>query len=475
MLVSAPLVAMSAGAIVLLLFDVFMPKGWSPSFVGGLFLMLAFVILCLNIGEIEAGRTIFAGALYADPLSFFTGAFLIVAGVIALMIAASRPREQFLEQSAEWHSLLLLTMTGAYVFASAANLLVFFLGLELMSLGLYCLCASARRERNSIEAALKYFILGSFSSAFLLFGISLLYGLTGSFSLSEISSSLGQMEDVSVMYAALFLSAAGVLFKMGAVPFHFWVPDVYEGAPAPVTGFMASVIKGLSVIAAIRIFYEAFGNLQSYWIPVLWTVAVLTIVAGNLIALRQDNVKRMLAYSSIAHAGYILTGFLVLSRGDEYGAGAGVLYYLVAYGIASLGAFGIVHALGGRGDAAGFAGLSKSDPMSAFMMLLFLLSLAGLPPGMAGLLSKVYVFYSVVQGGYIGLVIIAVLGSAVSLYYYLRVAAFMYFYPPAGEADAGNQSPLLRVALIICAAFVVFTGVFPSGVYSLAADVCRSL
>jgi len=379
------------------------------------------------------------------------------------------------------------------IFASSAELITMFLGLETMSMALYCLCGAALGRRRSAESALKYFLLGSFSSAFLLYGIALLYGLTGTTSIPAIAGSLAGA-DQSILFFSLGLMLVGLIFKLGAVPFHFWAPDVYEGAPTPVTAYMACVIKASAVVAALRVLWVGFGGQIVFWSGAVWLIAVLTMVIGNLAALRQRGLKRMLAYSSVAHAGYLLVAFL--AHGVELGGGAAILYYLIAYTFMTMGAFAIVLSVTGQasGDQPGeklggdvlqsddisrFNGLGYRRPVVAIVMSLFMLSLAGIPPGMAGLLGKVYIFTAAVKAQYVGLAIIGVLASAISCYYYLRVIVAMYFLEgesvtaPA-RVDA-SATPAFVGAVGVCAIGVVYLGLNPEPFYEFARSISAAL
>ncbi|NMC63617.1 MAG: NADH-quinone oxidoreductase subunit N [SAR324 cluster bacterium] len=479
--ISSPLVVLGFGAILLLLTDVFIPTGWSRSILSGLFVLLSLSLLISNASLYTPGKCIFSEALFADPFAFFSTLFILLGLFLLILLGFTRSKEAKTEQSAEFYSLLFFSAMGGIVLASASELLSLFLGLELMSLSLYCLCAAKRYNRNSTEAALKYFILGSFSSAFLLLGIAVVFGLTGSTFINEIAADVSQI-DTPLLYFGVSLFLVGMIFKVGGVPFHFWVPDVYEGAPTLLSAYMASVVKGASVFAAIRILCGAFGDLQFYWSNLIWITALLSIIGGNLLAIRQNNVKRMLAYSSIAHVGYLLVAFLGLKHGNETGAAASILFYLVAYAIASIGSFGVLHVLESmseeqeyNGDISAFGGLAKREPILAFLMLVFLLSLAGLPPGMQGLLAKFYVFYSAVQSGNIGITIVAVLGSAVSLYYYLRIVVQMYLLPCNAQIPSVANKKHSSIVLIVCAAAIILFGLFPSGLHEFVSLLSESL
>lgn len=483
---SLPLVVLSLGALVIMLVEVFRKGTWAREGVTVAFLLVSLVLLMRVAGDYVPGKLIFNGLLYADPLALFFSALLIAGTVLVVMLGTRRLEGEGVESGGEYLTLLILSTVGAIIFASAAELVTMFLGLETMSMALYCLCGSALGRRRSAESALKYFLLGSFSSAFLLYGVALIYGLTGTTMIAGIA---GLAEGVSpadqtILFCALGLILVGLVFKIGAVPFHFWAPDVYEGAPTPVTAYMACVIKASAVAATLRVLWGAFGGEILFWADAIWVIAVLTMVIGNLIALRQRSLKRMLAYSSIAHAGYLLVAFL--AHGPELGGGAAILYYLIGYTCMTMGAFAIVLAVTGQtsGDAAGddisrLNGLGYKRPVMALVMSLFMLSLAGIPPGMAGLLGKVYIFTAAVKAQYIGLTIIGVLASAVSCYYYLRVIVAMYFVESSDEAEPRLPAVPLSGAMVgalgFCAFGVVYFGLFPSALYEFAERVCRTL
>jgi NADH-quinone oxidoreductase subunit N len=383
-------------------------------------------------------------------------------------------------QHPEYYILLLFAAMGMMGMASALDLVVLFIALEIMSLAAYILVGFRRADRRCNEAAMKYFILGSAASAVFLYGSALIYGATGSLNLSSIlafvQSAQGAVSPVFVLGSALVVF--GFFFKVAAVPFHMWMPDVYEGAPTPVTGFMTTGIKAASFAAFIRVLYHlGFGHgiaarVQVHLHDVLWGAAALTMIVGNVIALTQVNLKRMLAYSSIAHTGYLLVGLLV---GPEAGQPGGPLFlYLASYSVMNLGAFAVLSVLGKRADAGtnlhDLAGLSRRSPWLAFSLAVFLFSMAGIPPT-AGFAAKYLMLSAAVQAGEVPLTVIAVLCSAVSVYYYLRVLVYMYMREPApGGATAHGQGRSFAAVLTV-AAMVVLTlgvGLLPSPVMELA-------
>jgi len=345
-----------------------------------------------------------------------------------------------------------------------------FLGLEGMSICLYVLAGFMRKDLRSNEAGLKYFLLGAFSSAFLLYGMALTYGVTGSTKLTEIGIYLnahGSLLENPMTLAGLILLATGFLFKIAAAPFHMWTPDVYQGAPTPITAFMSAGPKAAAFAAFLRIMEYCFFSLKPEWTAMLWVLAVLTMIIGNVLAINQTNIKRMLAYSSIAHAGYALVG---LVAANEIGY-SGILFYLLAYTFMNIGAFAVLVLAGKKGEEnltlEGFSGFGLKRPFLGVAMTIFLFSLMGLPPT-AGFTGKFYVFAGAVKAGYIWLAVIGVLNSAVSLYYYLRIMVYMYFRD-ADEDYAWVSLPAAAVISIVIALIGVFyLGIIPGDVMEMA-------
>ncbi|RIL08515.1 MAG: NADH-quinone oxidoreductase subunit N [Proteobacteria bacterium] len=477
---TSPLIVLSLGALLILILEVSLGKGWPRGLVCGLILAVAGLLSLYSNPFINAGGTAFNGLLYVDPFSGFMTLLLILGAILALLITIGRLGDQGVDALGEYYSLYLFSLAGAIIFVSAAELITLFLGLEIMSLSLYCLCGSAIRYRRASESALKYFLLGSFSSAFLLYGIALIYGLTGTTFISKISDILAHLDN-GLVFFAMGLILVGMIFKIGAVPFHFWAPDVYEGAPTSITAYMACVIKASAFAACLRVLWVAFEQQVVFWSGAIWVMAVFTMFLGNLAALRQRSLKRMLAYSSIAHAGYMMVGFLAM--GDELGGGAAMLYYLLAYSFMTMGAFGVVLAVTSRfadskaaDDITRFNGLGYSEPLLGALMALFMLSLAGIPPGFAGLLGKFYLFGAAVKADYVGLAVIGVINSMISCYYYLRVIVAMYFLEPDGEgAFATPINVPMTASLLMCAVGVIYFGIFPSLVHESAAAVIAML
>jgi NADH-quinone oxidoreductase subunit N len=364
----------------------------------------------------------------------------------------------------ELYPLILFTVVGMMLMASGTDLMTIFLGLEVMSISLYVLAGFNRANKKSNEAGLKYFMLGAFSTGFMLYGMALIYGATGTTRLYKIAVVVGQMTLPSaniLLVAGMLLMMTGFAFKIAAAPFHMWTPDVYEGAPTPMTAFMSAGPKAAGFAALLRIFLVALPTLQVEWSQVLWVLAVLTMTVGNITALRQDNIKRVLAYSSIAHAGYALVGF---AAGNGTGT-AGILFYMLSYAFMNIGAFAVVILVSKKGDANGnvsdFAGLGFKKPILALAMTLFLFSLAGVPPA-AGFIGKFYLFSGAIQKGYIWLAVIGVLNSAASVYYYLRIMVYMYFKESTEEFEWVKITAPVALALIIAAAGTLIPGIVPS-------------
>jgi NADH-quinone oxidoreductase subunit N len=373
--------------------------------------------------------------------------------------------------STEVFPLVLFAVGGMMLFPAAGDLLTMFVALEVLSLPLYILCGLARRRRLlSQEASLKYFLLGAFSSAFFLFGSALLFGYAGSLNLGEIAQAITDgKQSQGLLLPGVALVGIGLLFKIGAVPFHSWTPDVYQGAPTPVTGFMAACTKLAAFGAILRVVYVGVSGSRWDWEPVLWAVAIVTMLVGSVLAITQTDVKRMLAYSSIAHAGFVLVGVLSF---DKSGV-SGVLFYLAAYGFSTIGAFAVVSLVRDSGGEAThlsqWAGLGKRHPLVAGIFALFLLAFAGIPLT-SGFTAKFAVFAPAVAHGATWLAVIGVLASAIAAFFYVRVIVLMYFSEPTGDATTvAVPSAMTTVALTIGVAVTVILGVFPQPVLDLAA------
>jgi NADH-quinone oxidoreductase subunit N len=426
--------------------------------------------------EVGAGkvRTTIADAVIVDGFSVFFMVLVCATVVLGALLADGYLRREALE-GAEYYVLMLLSASGAILMAEANDLIVVFLGLEILSIALYILAGYHQRRSASQEAAIKYFVLGAFSSAFFLYGIALVYGATGSTNLGEIAGLLRERPfDSGLLLAGFAFLLVGLGFKVAAVPFHMWTPDVYQGAPTPVTGFMAAGAKAAGFSALLRIFVSTFGAEQLDWRPIVWGMAVATLVVGSVLAVVQTDIKRMLAYSSISHAGYVLVG---LEAATDRGV-AGALFYLLAYTFMVLGSFGIVTLVGRRGDENhnldAYRGLASRRPVLALVFTVFLLAQAGVPLT-SGFLAKFYVIGAAVERHSYALAVIAMLAAVVAAFFYLRVIVLMYM---AGAEDAGaaEDARTIRVpvaagaALAVTLAFTVVVGFLPSVVIDFARD-----
>jgi len=412
---------------------------------------------------------ILQGSFVIDGFSFFWKALILVATALTVLLSV-----RFLEEggyrAAEYYALILLASSGMMFMASGYTLLTIWISLETMALASYILAGYFKHHIRSNEAALKYFILGALSSGIMLYGISLLYGAAGTVQLGVLPQKLGDAMAAGNMLVPLgwILLACGLFFKVSAVPFHVWTPDVYTGAPTPVTAYLAVASKGASFAILLRIFYEGFGtSFKLEWQWVVAVVAAATMIWGNLAALTQENVKRMLAYSSIAHAGYILLGVLAVS---EIGLWS-VLYYVLAYTFITMGAFATVILLERKEYAgetcADYAGLAQRSKFLAAMMLVFLLALTGIPPT-GGFFGKVYLFAAAVQAGWTWVAVIGVLTSAISLYYYFRIVVYMYLRDSTQSTPVPLRSPALVGVIAFCAIATLVLGLYPEPFIQMA-------
>jgi len=451
-----PLTLLTVWACVLLLVDLFIPQERK-----GITALLSAVGLALTLGftlaQIGQESTGFNGMVVLDGFSTFVNALLLVSGLLGVALAYGYVKRMGIERG-EYYTLMLFSVTGMMLMAQAADLIVVFLALELLSIPLYVLAAFARPKVDSEEAGLKYFLLGAFATGFVVYGTALTFGATGTTSLSGIltAASLPGSSLLLTIGAALLLVGFG--FKVAVVPFHMWTPDVYQGAPSAVTAFMSSGAKIAGFAALLRVFATAFPSLAIDMTDIFWALAALTMILGNVVAISQTDIKRLLAYSSIAHAGYILMAFVPYGNPDvaPISIAAG-LFYLVAYAVTNFGAWGVVIALekeAGKGlEVNDYAGLARKHPALAAAMTVFMLSLIGLPPTV-GLIGKIYLFRAVIDGGFYGLAVIGVLTSLISAYYYVRVVVMMYMRDgePVTEREsfldlATGATALITVAL----------------------------
>jgi NADH-quinone oxidoreductase subunit N len=436
--------------------------------------ILAAIALVFNQAGHAQRVVVFSGLHAVDAYAaFFKLVFLMSAGMVIL--AAIHFLQEMQLPEGEFYALILFATLGAMLMASAVDLLSLFVGLETLSISTYALCGFLKRDQRCNEGALKYLLMGAFSTGVLLYGMVLLYGFAGTTNLAAIGRAIGMGNFRNpALIMAMVLLAGGFGFKIAAVPFHMYLPDMYEGAPTPVVAYMAGATELAGVAVLVRVFLLGMPTLAVDWSLLFWVLAVLTMTIGNLVAIAQANIKRMLAYSTIAHMGYILIGPVV---GSSLGVSA-VLFYSLVYALMTIGAFGMVLLLQ-RGTVRGdqiddFTGLAQKSPLAAVIMLLFLLSLTGIPPT-AGFIGKFYLFAAAVEGGYIWLVLIAVANSAISLFYYMRVVVAMYMrdLPPHGLEL--STSSALRVAVLLAAVGTLLLGIFPGPVLELARASARGI
>lgn len=409
------------------------------------------------------------GVVVADNYALFVIWTLIIVGILSLVLSVPVVEREGLP-SGEYYALMLFALSGMMLMAMATDLLVIFLALEVLSLAIYVLTGIRRDSAVATEASFKYFLLGAFSSAFFLYGIAFTYGLTGSTRLDRVAAlfSSASASPSPLHLVAIGLLLVGFAFKVSAVPFHMWTPDAYEGAPPPVTGFMSTGVKAAAFAAFVRVFLTAFEALQPDWSLVLWVVAAATMILGTVVGVAQSSVKRMLAYSSIGHGGYLLVALIAANQTAK----SAILFYLLTYAVTNLGAFGIIGLIESndrpRDQVGDYAGLWEERPGLAALMTIFLLSLGGFPP-FGGFIAKWLVFTSAMEAGYTWLAIIGVLTSVVSVYFYLRVVVMMYMTPKAGAMQLPVVPRLAGVALVVSAIIVFYLGVLPTQVMNWAA------
>jgi len=463
----APIVAAVLVAGAILIVDMAMPGRRDAILVtslGGL------VVVGITI-LVQAGRTgtAFGGAYSLDNLSVFLDILFVIIAALTILFGGDYLEPRGLPL-AEFAAVLMFAVTGGMLVSASTDLLLLFVALELIVLPGYMLAAFARNDGYSTEGAIKYFLLGSFSSAILLFGLAYVWGMTGTTRVDGVAAALTSQLAHGTIAPGLAMGLAfmttGVAFKMAAVPFHYWTPDAYQGSPTPVTGYLSVGPKIGAFAIALRLFVGALGPLKADWLPIVILLAAATMTLGNLVAITQDNVKRMLAYSSIAHTGYILVGLAAYAGGQQSGLSA-ILFYGAAYTFMNMGAFAVVTALqrrpGVTSQITTFAGLGRRDPWLGALMTLFLLSLTGIPP-LAGFWAKAYVILAAIQaGGWLtALAVLAMLNAAAAAFYYLRVVVYMYMREPADDNVPSRPSRLFRVGLAIAGVGTLIFGLFPA-------------
>lgn len=459
-----PFLILSVGGLLLVLIDTIagrkrtLPWTWIAAP-----LPLLALLAQISRWSSSLGPNAFGPQFVEDSFGAFIGIVVTVATLFSVLLSETYLRKAG-RLRGEYYSLLLFSASGMLLFASSTELLTLFLGLELLSIPLYVLSGFLRKDERSLEAGLKYFLLGAFSSAVFLFGGALVYGATGT---TDLAAALTLAPSDPLLQVGYVLLLSGFLFKAATVPFHMWAPDVYEGAPTAVTAFMATAVKAAAFGALARVLFLAAPVNSLLPAPeFLWWIAVLTMTVGNLAALTQSNVKRMMAYSSIAHAGYMLIGLVTFTASGDREALSAVLYYLLAYTLMNIGAFGVVILWGERGEErleiSDYAGLGWRTPGLALAMSVFMISLAGLPPT-AGFLGKYVLFQNAVEHGFVSLVVIAVLNSALSVYYYLRVLVALYMRPAERELVL-ERSTVVAGVVTICALGLIWIGSAPDSI-----------
>ena len=474
-----PELILAALVLVVITTDLFLPRGrkWilTPLTVAGLILAGAACVVVWDINE-----TVYAGFYVVDDLGVFLKGATVIIGILSALFAPAYLAVRRIPLG-EFYTILLSALIGMCVLASSSDLVTLFLGLELMTMPSYLLTGLHKTDRYSNEGGLKYFLLGSFASAILLFGIAWVYGLTGTTNIAEVAASMGGDLSPAMLVAMAFLLVGGT-FKIAAVPFHYWTPDAYQGAPTPITGFLSVGPKLGAFALLIRIFAEAFAPVRADWLMVFLVLTVLTMTVGNIVALTQVNVKRMLAYSSIAHTGYIMAGLAAFAATDDAGVAAqgieSVLFYLLGYAVMNIAAFAVVGMLqrdtNRYGGLNSFAGLASRAPMLAAAMAVLMLSLTGIPPTV-GFFAKLYVLLASVDAGLEWLAVIIVLNAALAAFYYLRVIVYMYMRDPEAEPAPLDTSPFGSVALAISVAAVLLLGLFPGAALELLEVAAASL
>jgi NADH-quinone oxidoreductase subunit N len=486
----APELALAGAGVVLLMVVAFWP-GARRGLLAGLTLAGLAVAAGLTAWNWDLARVAFDGAVSLDGITRYARLVLLAVGALATLMAAQadpvdREEDAGEEAPPEVFPLLLFALTGMVLLAAASDLLVVFIALEILSLSLYVM-AGATRRMAAQEAAMKYFLLGAFSSAFLLYGIALCYGATGTTNLLGIArASVDPTGDGTLLLAGIGLLAVGFLFKVAAVPFHMWTPDVYQGAPTPVTAFMAAGTKAAGFAVFLRVFAGALGGMVVSWRPVVATVAVVTMLVGAALAVVQSDLKRMLAYSSISHAGYLLVG---LAAAATVPAGISAsMFYLLAYAFMVMGAFMVVQyasrlgppdtepgEAGERSNLDDYRGFARRHPWAGALLALFMLALTGIPP-LSGFWAKYYVFLAGIEAGLTWLVVVAVISSVISAFFYLRVLVAAYLQEPAAEAEpAAGRAPALALALGLAGVLTVAIGLAPEVLVSAARTAERIL
>ena len=462
-----PEIILTVAGTLLMVLDPILRKRTSAVF-GHLSLVALLAALAGSLYANGSGGPAFGGMLNVDAFATFFRVVVIVVGILTVL-----PSYRFLArqdaETSEFHALLLFSIAGQCLMAASNDLIMVFIGLEISSIASYVLAGYLRDDKRANEAALKYFLLGSFATGFFLYGVALIYGATGSVNLTVVRTAiLHGASDPIFLGVAAALIFVGLAFKVSAAPFQIWAPDVYQGAPTPVSAFLSAGPKAAAFAVFLRIFITAFQPIGSRWEPLVWGVALASMCVGNFAALWQTNIKRMLAYSSIAHAGYVL---VALAANSDTGTAA-AMFYLASYACMNIGAFSCVAYLSGKGERyqsiEDFKGLGRRQPLAAAMFTIFLFSLIGVPLT-GGFFGKFYIFKAALESRLVWLTVLGLLNSAVAAYYYLRILVMMYMHEPTEAAESAEPlSPSVRVALILPALATLVLGIFPTWVVEFA-------
>ncbi|MEO7191140.1 MAG: NADH-quinone oxidoreductase subunit N [Vicinamibacterales bacterium] len=466
------LIVVLSGCAVLLAEAFRRPGDWMPVGWLGVIGVVGGIVTSVALWDTNA---VGFGVVVLDNFAIFFNVCLCAIGLLTILISAgSAERDQL--PIGEYYALMLFSLAGMMLMGSTRDLLIIFLALEIMSLGVYVMTGLKRASAESAEAAFKYFVLGAFSSAFFLYGIAFAYAVTGTTKLDELGIRVASsaLDPSMLIILAMVFLLVGFAFKISAVPFHMWTPDAYQGAPTLVTGFMSTGIKAAAFAAFVRVFLSALEPLRVDWVPVVSAIAGLTMILGTVVGVAQNSVKRMLAYSSIAHAGYLLVGLVAANSAGK----AAILFYLVAYAVTNLGAFGVLAALSTpdrpHDDIRDFAGMWNEKPGLSALLTVFLLSLGGFPPTV-GFIGKWYIFNAAVQENFIALAVLGVLTSVVSVFFYLRIVVQMYMTEERAPGHRPAVSPVALAGMVLALLGVIYLGVLPGRLLSIAADSVASI
>jgi len=466
-----PLLVLFVTALVILIVDLFLSD--EKKYINGLIALVGFASAFFAVHELREYILLsFHGLFAIDLFSIYFNILFTLVGVLVVLLSLNYLKIEGIN-SGEYYVMMLIATAGMMILSGAVNLVMVFLGIETMSIPVYVLVGFRTRKAESAEAALKYFLIGAFAAGFLLFGMALVYAATGSLDFVNIAKAT-QEASRPLLLAGIALIIIGLGFKVSAVPFHMWTPDAYQGAPTPITAYMAVGVKAAGFAIFIRLFYAVFGNMTIAvnWRMVLWVISIATMTLGNIVALTQTNLKRMLAYSSIAHAGYLLAALVPGTKE----ASAGIMYYLLAYALMNIGAFGCIVLTAWKGregdDLISYYGMGWEKPVMGLALSIFMFSLAGIPPT-AGFLGKFYVFGAIIKAGYYWLAVLGILNSVVAVYYYLRVILVMYMEPKQVAVHPDDRSifargPYVAGALFACAALTLIVGLWPNYIYGAA-------